>query len=422
MDNYRPICITSVLGKVVESVVRNQFKDHLENLLPNNMYGFRKSRSTQDAIVDLTDRILELKASGKKVAILALDAKAAFDCLSHDFLLSSMKLLGIGPLMLNWTRNFISNCKIYVDINGSHSDSCVPEIGVGQGRRLSPDYFNIGSISASFWSFLSESFLYADDGCNVIAGDSIEECNEKIQKVACELSQWYDMAGLTLSTAKSELIGFGFDPNPITVNGATILPSNSIKFLGIHIESNLKWNKHVELLCNKLRSTAGRIRSEGRLFSINDRRTLYFAWSQGSLMSNALAFLPRLNHNQLKNIQTAANSAVRAILGLPRVGHFPISHLREQLKIPSVTDIRDRLLCVAAWKKFSANSGSLDRNGPLTRSKSDGKFIHPVQKGFRAHMIDTKIVAAWNDLPKSVKEERRQAQALKLIKDHVYKF
>ena len=153
----------------------------------------------------------------------------------------------------------------------------------------------------------------------------------------------YDMAGLTLSTAKSELIGFGFDPNPITVNGTTILPSNSIKFLGIHIESNLKWNKHVELLCNKLRSTAGRIRSEGRLFSINDRRTLYFAWSQGSLMSNALSFLPRLNYNQMKNIQTAANSAVRAILGLPQVGHFPISHLREQLKIPSVTDVRDHL-------------------------------------------------------------------------------
>ena len=54
LENYRPICITSVLGKVVETVVRNKFKDHLETILPHNMYGFRKAKSTQDAIVDLT--------------------------------------------------------------------------------------------------------------------------------------------------------------------------------------------------------------------------------------------------------------------------------------------------------------------------------------------------------------------------------
>ena len=33
-------------------------------------------------------------------------------------------------------------------------------------------------------------------------------------------------------------------------------------------------------------------------------------------------------------------------------------------------------------------------------------------------MIDTKLDLAWNSLPKSIKEENRQAQALKLIKEH----
>jgi len=236
------------------------------------------------------------------------------------------------------------------------------------------------------------------------------------------MAQWYDMAGLTLSIAKSELIGFGFDPNPISVNGMIIHPSKSIKFLGIHLESNMKWSKHVEVIGNKLRSLAGHIRTEGRLFSIKDRRKLYFAWSQGCLMSNALAVLPRLNQCEMQKLQTAANSAIRAILGLPRYGHYPISDLRKKLRIPSVIDLRDRLLNIAAWKKFCSKSDSSSLNGPITRAKSEGKVIHPIQKGFRGQMIDTKLDLAWNSLPKSIKEENRQAHALKLIKELVYKF
>jgi len=54
LENYHPICITSMPGKVVEMVVRNKFNDHLETILPHNMYRFCNAKSTQDAIVDLT--------------------------------------------------------------------------------------------------------------------------------------------------------------------------------------------------------------------------------------------------------------------------------------------------------------------------------------------------------------------------------
>ena len=130
-------------------------------------------------------------------------------------------------------------------------------------------------------------------------------------------------------------------------------------------------------------------------------------------MSNALAVLPRLNQCEMQKLQTAANSAIRAILGLPRYGHYPISDLRKKLRIPSVIDLRDRLLNIAAWKKFCSKSDSSSMNGPITRAKSEGKVIHPIQKGFRGQMIDTKLDLAWNSLPKSIKEENRQAHALK---------
>ena len=39
---------------------------------------------------------------------------------------------------------------------------------------------------------LAESFLYVDDGINVVAADSVEECNSKLQQVATDLALWYD--------------------------------------------------------------------------------------------------------------------------------------------------------------------------------------------------------------------------------------
>ena len=258
-------------------------------------------------------------------------------------------------------------------------------------------------------------------GNNVIAADSFEECNSKLQKVANELALWFDMVGLTMNIKKSEVIGFGFDPNPILINGETIYPSKSIKFLGLTIQQNLKWSLHVDNLCNKLRASAGRIRLEGRHFSLNDRKKLFFAWTQGTLLSNALAFLPRLNDIEISRLQTASNSALRAVLGLPRYGKIDLTHFRKSLKIPSICNLRERLLSEAAWKTFQGNIQP-NASGPVTRSQANLNLIHPVQKGHHGQMIRTKIVASWNSLPTSIKTESKLIKARDLIKKFVYDF
>jgi len=88
--------------------------------------------------------------------------------------------------------------------------------------------YNIGSLTASFWSKFSESFLFADDGWNLVFAKSIEDCNSKLQTVANELATWCDLAGLTLNANKRELIGFGFMLNTIHLNGKPILPKDSV--------------------------------------------------------------------------------------------------------------------------------------------------------------------------------------------------
>jgi len=244
ITNYRPIALTSTLGKVLEGMIHKQYHPQLDALLPSNMFGFRPNRSTQDAITSVLERVKLLKNDGKKIALLSVDATAAFDLLSHELVLGSLQILGFGPRMIAWVKSFFEGCSQHVQIGSSKSSSWTTDVGVGQGRKPSPDLFNIGYLTQCIWSIISEFFGYADDGMDVIAGDSLAECNVKVQQVASLRAAWFDAAGIPINTAKTELMGIGFRPDPININGSQINPSTSIKFLGCIIQSDLKFDEH----------------------------------------------------------------------------------------------------------------------------------------------------------------------------------
>ena len=84
-------------------------------------------------------------------------------------------------------------------------------------------------------------------------------------------------------------MGFGCTPEPITVDGVVVDPATEMKFLGLTIKNDLTWGAQVKKLCGRIRTTASRIRAEGSLFTIKDRKTLFNGWILGSVYSNGLA-------------------------------------------------------------------------------------------------------------------------------------
>ena len=57
--NYHPVSLLSVVSKVFEKLVNNGIVDHLKKsgLLSDFNYGFRSSRSTEDPLTVVSDRI-----------------------------------------------------------------------------------------------------------------------------------------------------------------------------------------------------------------------------------------------------------------------------------------------------------------------------------------------------------------------------
>jgi len=419
IQNFRPVCLYSTLGKLFESVIRKQILEHLENVLPSNMFGFRPGRSTQDAVSGVIDKIRNYRANGKFVAILSMDASSAFDLLPHSVILRSLEVIGAGPKFINWTKSFLSNCKNFVQIGEAQSSTWSVDTGSGQGRRMSPDYFNLSTISQAILTIISEFFGYADDGMDVVYGSNTVECDTKLQQIAKERVEWYGKVGLSLNPDKTEIIGFGYDPAPISILGHTIVPKPHIKFLGFTIQKDLKWSIHLEALCNKVRSAAGRIRMEGRNFSVQDKRLLFNGWIQSQIYYNARIVLPSLNKSDLSTLQTACNSGIRAVWGLPKYGYADITNIRAQLKIPSVETIMEQKLLEAAWKAFSSSTQDKDfHQGPLTRSKKLLQLRHPIQHGHLGKTSTSIITNAWNRMPYNIKTESVFKVAKSKIKEH----
>jgi len=177
--------------------------------------------------------------------------------------------------MRSWIASFLNGCKNFVQIGDGKSEEWVVESGSGKGRRLSPDLYNIASLSQAIL-FVALSFFagYADDGIDIVFGSSDAECDNKLQALAHERKEWYRKAGLPLNISKTEILGFGFSPSPINIDNIIIRPKTEITFLGITIQNDLKWTSQLAVLNNKIRSAAGRIRHDGRHLNTSDKRML----------------------------------------------------------------------------------------------------------------------------------------------------
>ena len=293
----------------------------------------------------------------------------------------------------------------------------VLQCGSAQGRRLSGDYYNVGTMSQAIVSKISDFAGYVDDGMDVVHGKTIEECNEKITSLIKERITWYNQIGISLNIGKTELIGFGFVPDPISIGKTMISPSTEITFLGVKIQSDLRWKNHVTTLCNKIRSAAGRIRVDGRNFSISDKRKLFSGWILGLINSNGLAYLPSATKSELSDLQTAMNAGIRAIIGIPRFGFYNISDIRKKLHLPSVEDLKRRIVSIEAWKRLAFHNEAHNCTGPTTRARKNLKLPLPDQRGHRGKMTISHLTPAWNNLPLSIKT----MESISNVKIHIKK-
>ena len=85
IDNYRPVSVISIVGKVFERIIFNQLFAYLSdhNILSKHQPGFRALHSTVTALLEATDSWAYNIDTGNVNAVVFLDLKKAFDTVDH---------------------------------------------------------------------------------------------------------------------------------------------------------------------------------------------------------------------------------------------------------------------------------------------------------------------------------------------------
>lgn len=101
--SYRPICLLSVLGKILERMMVERLKRKLGEGMCDAQYGFRTGRSTEGAWNYVLENVKESRS--KYVLGVFVDFKGAFDNLEWKCVLDRLREIGCDEIGL-WESYF----------------------------------------------------------------------------------------------------------------------------------------------------------------------------------------------------------------------------------------------------------------------------------------------------------------------------
>ena len=422
-ENYRPISLTSITCKILESLIADGIIDHLsnQNLIHMSQHGFMQHRSCLTNLIQYLETLTSLLDKGHNVDVFYLDLSKAFDRVPHQRLLAKLESHGITAHIYNWIKSWLSNRKQRVVLNGSCSNWADVTSGVPQGSVLGPLLFTIfiNDIDNAVDTINCFLLKFADDTKGVRVVNS-EADALKLQEDLDSLYSWSVDWQILFNLDKCHVLHFG-NNNPnhnYFINGHQLSTVEEEKDLGVYITNSCTPRRHVSIAAAKANQVLGQLL---RSITYRDSYTfvkLYKQYVRPHLEYCVQAWSPWLRQD-IELIENVQRRAIKAVSGLSGTYEEKLS----LLNLLSLEERRKRGDMIQTFKivhkidnvnpeeyfEFTANRHEhATRQTTSVTESSSTQNVFGLSQGhsnldIRKHFFTQRVIPIWNDLPNDVR-------------------
>ena len=404
-NNYRPISLLPLPGKIIEKVVHKRLLDYLESnhILVQNQGGFRRNNSTINSVAIFTHEVYSA-INNKEIAMATyIDFQKAFDTVDHKILVNKLEIIGVRDHTLRWLSDYLTNRKQCTQVNGCYSKSNFITCGVPQGSILGPLLFLIYVNDIVHESRHTAIYLYADDTVLLSKSKSIANARTDMQNDLNSIMLWCERNKLSLNVKKTKNMLFGTRHRlkntrcgKISINNTDLEIVNQYKYLGIILDSHLSYAKHLN---NVVRMVSHKINLLGRVRQYLNYNASILVYKTMILPYFDYGDILFMNTNQalLSKLQKLQNRALK--ICLQPNAFVTLEYLHRETKVALLYKRREAHLLNYMYKKRDVPA-LLDTKPIHTRAR-DGplfKVAKPNCEKFKQSVLYNGAVS-WNTLP-----------------------
>ena len=391
--SFRPISLLCTLGKALEAVVaeRISYLSEKHGLLPRTHFGARRRRSAVQALVYLQEAAYDAWRENKTLSLVSFDVKGAFNNVAKGLELERLRKRRIPEALVRWIDNFCTDRVAYIIVNGTTSARVkLPGSGIPQGSPLSPAIFLFFNADLVQMHIRNGGLIaFVDDYSAWVIGPSARRNTARIQEeILPELAKWEKESGAVFEASKTSFIhltkytgGSRLDNTPLRFKGESIAVQDTVKILGVTLDTKLTYRHHTAKAAEKAYKAALALKRISGLHPAAARQ-LFKATVAPVVDYASAVWYPVLSNEQLKGLERSQRVGAQSIIGCFRTVALLVAEAEA-----SLVPLRDRLHRHSL--RFWIDMQTLPADHPLALHRERyecTRYMSPVQK--TARMFD----------------------------------
>ena len=417
-SNYRPVSLTSVLCRLLESILHKKITLHLlqNSLLSSVQHGFLSGRSTATQQLSFMNELTKLHKNKTDCDAIYLDFSKAFDKISHHKLIHVLRHYKINRMVINWIQSFLNQRSQRTIVGTEFSAPGKITSGVPQGSVLGPLFFllYVESLLRSIKNSCSGVFVYAFADDVKLLGSNPSGLHHALKIVEAWSKNW----NLSIQPKKSEHISFynlrnNNYPPTFFISNVQIPQVENVKDLGLIINNKLKWEPYISKITSRAHNISYNILRSFINTDPNFYLQLYKSHVRPILEYNTIIWSP--SPSQVSDIKMAESTQRKFTRRLCQKTNIRFNNYQQRLEILNLDSLEIRRVKFDLIAMFKISHNILDINfneffeTNLSYSKYNTrghkqKLQPPKYSGsaIRQNFFSNRVINTWNKLPSDI--------------------